>query len=144
MASSTTTAHERYKLPSVFHGDTVVHTTYTSDLNAGQRRVKVKTSWKREKELGSGAFGVVWRQREAGGKLRAVKIISKLHLNLREVEALIQLQDVGHHPACSVYPTANKWAASRSIHIVPGVVRGSARYPYRDGVYRARRFGPIH
>lgn len=90
------TALDRYKLNSVFHGDgIVIHTTYKSDLLGRQRRVELRTSWKREKELGSGAFGVVWREREQGsGQLRAVKIVSKIQLNVREVEALVELQDV--------------------------------------------------
>lgn len=32
---------------------------------------------------------------ETSGQLRAVKIVSKLQFNLRELEALVELQDVG-------------------------------------------------
>lgn len=88
----------RYKLRTVFHDDaTIVHTTHKSDLRLRQRKVVVKTTWTREKLLGSGAFGVVWREKEMGGvgELRAVKIVSKLHLNVREVDVLAGLQDVG-------------------------------------------------
>lgn len=85
------------KLDSVFHEDTVVHTT---GLEAG-KRIPLKTTWKREKLLGTGAFGTVWREKEEGsGKLRAVKVISKLQLNVREVEALVALQDVSLLTAC--------------------------------------------
>lgn len=93
--ASRTSRINRYKLNAIFNGDTVVHTTYKSDLGAKQRRVEVKTTWRREKELGSGAFGVVWREREEGsGELRAVKTVPRLQLNVREMEALVELQDV--------------------------------------------------
>lgn len=90
----------RYKLRSVFHDNTVVHTTYKSDLRLGLRKVEVKATWTREKKLGSGAFGVVWLEKELGGtestgaEFRAVKIVSKEHLNVREVDVLTELQDV--------------------------------------------------
>lgn len=87
----------RYKLNTVFDGDSVVHTTYKSDLRTRQRKVEVKTRWRREEEMGSGAFGVVWRESagEESGELRAVKIIPKRLLNLPEVDALVEVQDVG-------------------------------------------------
>lgn len=54
-----------------------------------------KTTWRREHKLGAGGYGTVWREREERtGRLRAVKILSKIQLNVRELEALIQLQDV--------------------------------------------------
>lgn len=81
-----------YKLDSAFDGDTVVHTTV---LHPGPRMAAKVTTWKREKKLGAGAFGVVWREKEQGsGELRAVKVISRLQLNIREVQALVELQDV--------------------------------------------------
>lgn len=84
----------RYKLNASFNGKTVTHTALESNLEAKQRRVKVQTVWDTEDRLGAGAFGVVWRQRADTGQLRAVKVISKAKLNIREVEALIELQDV--------------------------------------------------
>lgn len=77
-----------YKLDSVFDEESVVHTITRSGK-------EVKTRWIREVELGSGAFGVVWREREEASKeLRALKIISKRDVNIREVEAMIALQGV--------------------------------------------------
>lgn len=96
MDSQISTTLARWKYHTTFDGDSIEHTTRTSDLRSRQRRVEVKTRWTREKELGSGAFGVVWREREGTSKdLRAVKIIPKGRLNLREVEVLAELQDVG-------------------------------------------------
>lgn len=94
--ASRTAILDRYKLDSLFDGDTVVHTTFESV-------VEVKTSWKRERKLGSGAFGVVWREKkEESEELRAVKVIPRQHVNLREVEALVALQDVSpRHPNVS-------------------------------------------
>lgn len=56
----------------------------------------IKTRWMRQKELGTGAFGVVWsEENKTTGELRAVKIIPKQHFkNLREVDAMAELQDV--------------------------------------------------
>lgn len=56
--------------------------------------MQVTTVWKTEDRIGAGAFGVVWRQKANTGKLRAVKVIARDKLNLHEVEALIDLQDV--------------------------------------------------
>lgn len=96
MDSQISTTLARYKFQTTFDNDSVEHTTHRSDVRSKQRRVVVKTRWTREKELGSGAFGIVWREREKESKeLRAVKIIPKRLLNLREVEALTELQDVG-------------------------------------------------
>lgn len=91
----------RYKLNASFSGTTVTHVTQKTDLEAKMRRVEVRTVWNTEERLGAGAFGVVWRQRADSGKkkLRAVKIVSKAQLNMQEVEALIELQDVCPAPA---------------------------------------------
>lgn len=88
---------DQYKLDSEFHDDSVTHTT---SLVSGKPVTVPATVWVRETKLGAGGFGTVWREREKGtGQLRAVKVISKLQLNVREVEALIQLQDVSPSPA---------------------------------------------
>lgn len=89
----------RYRLNASFSGKTVTHVTQKTDLEAKLRRVEVRTVWNTEERLGAGAFGVVWRQRADSGKLRAVKIVSKAQLNMQEVEALIELQDVCPAPA---------------------------------------------
>lgn len=90
----------RYKIRTTFDIDFVEHTLHTSDLRSRQRRVEVKTKWTREKELGSGAFGVVWREiEETSRELRAVKIIPKQLLNVREVEALAEVRDVSDSTA---------------------------------------------
>lgn len=99
-------ALDRYKLASVFNedSDTVVHTTYESDLPASRRRVVVRATWKRQKKLGAGAIGVVWCEKdERTGSVRAVKVVSKLHINVRELKALVQVQDVRPIPidSCS-------------------------------------------
>lgn len=86
----------RYQLASVFQDEaTVVHTS--DDVQ----------TWRTEHQLGSGPFGVVWRQREEeSGQLRAVKIVSKLRLNVRELEPLMKLQDVRLHTTISSVATA--------------------------------------
>ncbi|KAL0630844.1 hypothetical protein Q9L58_010301, partial [Maublancomyces gigas] len=88
---SSTANIEKYKLDYEFCDDTIIHTTC---LEGGQRITTPKTTWKREKKLGTGAFGTVWREREEqSGQLRAVKILTSLELNTREIESLVKLQD---------------------------------------------------
>lgn len=94
MASTITPRLHSYKLNAAFSGKSVSHVTLTSDLEARQRRIEVKTVWNTEDRLGAGAFGVVWRQRADSGQVRAVKVISKAQLNIQEVEAMIELRDV--------------------------------------------------
>lgn len=84
----------QYKLDCAFYedGEIVVHKPFASSL-------PVFDTWRTDEKLGSGAFGVVWRQKEiTSGELRAVKTISKLQLNVRELEALVELQDVRGYP----------------------------------------------
>lgn len=86
----------QYKFDSAFYedGDIVVNKTFAST-------VPVFYTWSTDEKLGAGAFGVVWRQKEiTTGDLRAVKTISKLQLNVRELEALVELQDVRFYRTC--------------------------------------------
>lgn len=94
MASTISPRLSRYKLDASFSGKTVTHITVKSNLEAKQRRIQIQTVWETEDRLGSGAFGVVWRQRADSGLVRAVKVIDREKLNIKEVEALIELQDV--------------------------------------------------
>lgn len=81
MASGTTPQLARYKLETHFDG-----TTYTQI---------VKTVWRNEKVLGSGNFGVVWRQiEEQSRELRAVKVIPKAQSRTQELSTLASLRDV--------------------------------------------------
>lgn len=90
---------DRYKLETVFEGDDVVHTEYTSDLATGQRKVEVKRRWRWERDIGEGGFGVVWLEKEVGGKaeLRAVKRVGHLFRGIdwsRELTALAKVKEV--------------------------------------------------
>lgn len=83
---------DRYKLDAEFSAGTITHTKRLQD---GQLIDTPGTTWTREKKLGAGGFGTVWGERHVPtGELRAVKVLSKLQLNVREVEALVDLQDV--------------------------------------------------
>lgn len=84
----------QYKFDCAFYedGEIVVHNPFGSSI-------PVFDIWRTDEKLGAGAFGVVWRQKEiTSGQLRAVKTISKLQLNARELEAMVELQDVGFYP----------------------------------------------
>lgn len=90
--SSKISTVDQYKLDVTFLDEAVVHTTR---LVGAECIASPTTTWRREKKLGAGGFGVVWLEREQGSaQLRAVKVISKLQLNLREVEAMVELRDV--------------------------------------------------
>jgi hypothetical protein len=58
-----------------------VQTDYVSNPELRQRRERVEQTWKTTKRLGSGSFGVVWREEctsgPALGQVRAVKEIWK-------------------------------------------------------------------
>lgn len=85
--------------------------------------MEVKTKWTREKELGSGAFGIVWREREGVSKeLRAVKVIPKRLVNIREIEALAELQDVGLSPVREYLYASLTASAPGSFRVIFGLV----------------------
>lgn len=95
MASSPV-RRDRYRLQSEFGENVVTHRTFTTNLRTRRRRIEVRTTWATERNMGAGAFGVVRLERERGaGELRVVKSISKTQVNTHEIEALIDLQDVG-------------------------------------------------
>lgn len=104
----------QYKLDTEFSDGITTHTTR---LQQGQRITTPRTTWKREKKLGTGAFGIVWSEREEqSGELRAVKVLSKMHLNVREVEALVALQDVSlHHGISNISSKLTRRASIRGI-----------------------------
>ena len=67
---------EWYKLETEFFPDHVRHTRYLGE--ARNRNKKVKEDWSNCGELGSGGFGVVYKQiRKTTGRYRAVKAIDK-------------------------------------------------------------------
>lgn len=89
-----------YQLAAIFDGTTVSHLAQKSNRQPGARN-ELDTVWIRDKRLGGGGFGVVWREREkTSGQLRAVKIVSKEHVRMLEVAALLELQDAGSYLAC--------------------------------------------
>lgn len=91
---------ERHKLLTqateyAYSEDTVVHITRNSEVGA---------RWKREKEVGAGAFGTVYLEKDEVGELRAVKSLPKRMFRadvLREVHALVELRDVGAFNLCA-------------------------------------------
>lgn len=70
------------------------HVQYVPGSTLERRRVRKEERWGKKKELGSGAFGVVWLEEcirgDGKGKVRAVKKIQKLGGNsyYRELEAI--------------------------------------------------------
>lgn len=92
---TTTTAIDQYKLKTIFNADeTVSHDDGILD----------RTTWKRDKELGVGSFGEVWREEDTRGQFRAVKAISKFALKSnridyeRELRVLVEVKDVQSLP----------------------------------------------
>lgn len=108
-AMTTTTRINQCKLETIFNDDdTVSHINEKSwlvsnpgpDFASVNIPANIHTTWKRDKELGIGSFGEVWREKEIGGEFRAVKTITKFILKSskidyeREVQALVEVKDV--------------------------------------------------
>lgn len=110
MTSGTPSQLAQYKLNTNFNGTTVTHTT--------------TTVWSNDKELGSGSFGVVWRQREErSGELRAVKIISKSQSSTQELATLVNLRDVSTPaPPYTTLHITYQPTASTSLRTIPWMV----------------------
>lgn len=88
----------RYKLDAIFAENTVTH--HPSDRQPPPGMENTRTVWASDTVLGSGAFGIVWRQKEERtGEVRAVKIISKSHSDTQELKTLVNLHDVSRVPA---------------------------------------------
>lgn len=88
----------RYKLDAIFAENTVTH--HPSDRQPPPGMENASTVWGSDKVLGSGTFGIVWRQKEERtGQLRAVKIISKSQSDTQELKTLVNLHDVSRLPA---------------------------------------------
>jgi len=70
---------EWYKLETEFFQDRVRHTSYVEKWK--NRYKRVKEDWRNCEELGTGGFGVVYKQvRGTTGRYRAVKAINKRRL----------------------------------------------------------------
>lgn len=109
---------DMYKVNATFRGDTVTHTT------GGSRIAALETAWKRMGIVGAGGYGVVWREKEEeSSQLRAVKVIPRNGVNIREVKALVEVQDVRTLPSPSI--EANWRLASEAFHPISVLVRGS-------------------
>lgn len=96
---------DRFKVETEFGDGFVVHTTYEWEFSS--RQLKGSTTWREVKEIGAGAFGSVWLEKEEpGGKLRAVKRLQRSTIARtgfsQELLALITLTDVSV-PVMSAY-----------------------------------------
>lgn len=90
---------DRYKLDTKF-GDEYCEHTIIPKANWGPATGPQSQTqrWTRDKDLGSGAFGLVWLEKRDGGALRAVKQVPKSDIwNKRELLALTELGEVSHH-----------------------------------------------
>jgi hypothetical protein len=66
------------KLDTQFKGGLTVHVSYVSGASSRQRKIRKEETWRRLKQLGSGAYGTVWLENESTEqKVRAVKTIRK-------------------------------------------------------------------
>lgn len=88
---------DRFKVETEFGDGYVVHTAYEWEFSS--RKSKGSSTWWEVKEIGAGAFGSVWLEKEEpGGKLRAVKRLQRSSMAKtgfsQELLALITLTDV--------------------------------------------------
>lgn len=102
--STSAPALNYYKLETEFHDGYVLHRTYEWQYSVRHETSVVK--WTRGKTLGKGSSGVVWREEESGGEIRAVKCLERRSSHLmdagvtRELLALITLTEVGSPFEC--------------------------------------------
>ncbi|KAK7892566.1 hypothetical protein LTR67_007663 [Exophiala xenobiotica] len=81
-----------YQLRPHFSGPCVEHHRYFSDPSRGIRNQLEVQRWARLRELGSGAFGRVFLEREENkGRLRAVKELSKAKYKTKAVDYLREI-----------------------------------------------------
>lgn len=125
MALNTTPLY-RLKLDSTFDGHAVTHRTFQSDLPL-RRPAGLTTVWHSQRELGTGGLGVVWLQKQEGtADVRAVKIISKAHLQPQEMGALVEIRDVCSTSPCSGYSHSSRM---RSAQISSSGVWAGSKIP---------------
>lgn len=63
------------KLPTVFHSNSVVHTTTKPLPYSRSQKQLLRTTWKRDRQLSAR----VWREiQEPSGELRAIKAVPKM------------------------------------------------------------------
>lgn len=77
-----------------------VHPYHYTQRFPGPDGNDVTERWeKAKKPFGKGGYGTVWRVYELAGprRIRAVKIVAKANVALRELEGLVALNDVGIH-----------------------------------------------
>lgn len=99
---------ERYKLAidpfeSAYSNNTVVHPTSGPGLGGRVRKI-----WRREKDIGIGAFGTVWLEKERSGESRAVKRVSRRAFKVdssRELEILADLRGVSSNKVSVIRAT---------------------------------------
>lgn len=101
--NSTQDLIEHFRLEVEFRSEYTKHTFYRSDRAQGRRKEKVEEAWRRERQLGQGASGAVWLERERhSNSERAVKAIRKSEGLLssvkyyeKEILAMAKLSKVG-------------------------------------------------
>lgn len=87
-----------WKLESVVHPNYTVQIHYISDAAQGQWRRPVEERWQRTRQLGRGAFGIVWLEQctidPSHGQLRAVKELCKTSRSLPPAYYLKELDAI--------------------------------------------------
>lgn len=105
---------EHYKLETEFGDGYVAHTTYEWELSSrGQGK---RSTWKPQKQVGSGGFGSVWLEEDKEkSQLRAVKTLDRGSLSgagfSQELLALVKLKEAG----APRYYTHYLWANGRGL-----------------------------
>lgn len=115
---------ERFKVETEFGDGFVVHTIYEWEYSA--RKLKGSTTWTEVKEIGAGAFGSVWLEKEeTGGKLRAVKRLQRRSVAKtgfsQELLALITLTEVRASESLPI--VVLKYLAQTLVCRIPWLVR---------------------
>jgi len=83
---------ERFRLVAAVHDGQ----TYQEGVTRNKRCTRI---WRRQRSLGSGAYGTVWLEQRRSGKQRAIKMLKKDNklIYLEEIRAMAKLSKVCLH-----------------------------------------------
>jgi hypothetical protein len=86
------------RLETIFHREYTQHVYYVSGVTPSQRKLRKEELWRRERYIGTGAFGTVWLEKFAtqNGEVqhRAVKEIKKSAQNSNAIDYSRELEAI--------------------------------------------------
>lgn len=103
-----------WQLRAHFVGPFVEHRRYISDASRGIRKQLEFKQWRRGRELGRGAFGTVFLEKEREGELRAVKELQKSTYKEKAIDYLREILAMANMSKVSTRKQRRHFAPSSS------------------------------